>query len=146
MKYKTEYDLYQTCVKNHFISNTDNKWSLQHLHTLLEQLNPEETIHCAFVGLWKYQSVLHQYNNYMCAMTNQRFIMVQKALFHIKIKSIPKKDIHAITMNSSGVSGKGIRSGKIIGVITIESNKKKISLGVESSNVSTIYQELNQSL
>lgn len=79
-------------------------------------------------------------------MTNQRFIMVQKALFHIKIKSIPKKDIHAITMNSSGVSGKGIRSGKIIGVITIESNKKKISLGVESSNVSTIYQELNQSL
>lgn len=75
---KTAEEMAIFCKENNTGSGMGKKWTLKHFTVVENQLNDDEEVLFAFVGLYNYISLSKHQSNFAIAITNDRIIAGQK--------------------------------------------------------------------
>ncbi|MDD7592985.1 MAG: SHOCT domain-containing protein [Peptoniphilaceae bacterium] len=135
---KTAEEMYQYCKDNNLGTGTSKGWAIKHFQLLIDNLKPDETVYCVFIGLHNYKSMTKHDNNYAYAMTNKRLIMAQHKLLGANVQSVNIENINDITLSKTGIAGMGI------GTVCIDTFKETFNVGVNVSSAGNIYERAHE--
>lgn len=135
---RTAEEMYDYCKNNNLGIGNSKGWAIKHFQLLIDNLKPDETIHCVFIGLHNYKSFSKHDNNYAYAMTDKRIIMAQHKMFGANVQSVNIENINDITLSKTGIGGLGI------GTVCIDTFKETFNVGVNVSFASNIYDKAHE--
>ena len=135
---RTAEEMYDYCKNNNLGIGNSKGWAIKHFQLLIDNLKPDEVIHCVFIGLHNYKSLSKHDNNYAYAMTDKRIIMAQHKMFGANVQSVNIENINDITLSKTGIGGLGI------GTVCIDTFKETFNVGVNVSFASNIYDKAHE--
>ena len=90
--------------KSPLTGGQNRKWGEKHFGLIASELQPDEDVLMAFIGLHNYQSMTKHDSNYAYAVTNKRILMGQKKLVGQALQSVmldQVNDVPSSTCQSS---------------------------------------------
>ena len=133
---RTAEEMAMFCNENNTGSGMGKKWTLKHFSVVENQLNKDEEVLFAFVGLYNYISMTKHENNFAIAITNERIIAGQKKLMGENVKTITRRNLNDISKST----------GMVMGVLTVDTLKETFNIGTNKQEIDTIYDGLNKIL
>lgn len=133
---KTAEEMAIFCKENNTGSGMGKKWTLKHFTVVENQLNDDEEVLFAFVGLYNYISMSKHQNNFAIAITNDRIIAGQKKLMGENVNTISRRNLNDISKST----------GMMMGVLTVDTLKETFNIGTNKQEIDTIYEGLNRIL
>ena len=137
---KNAEQIYDYCKTNNLGTGMTKGWAIKHFQLLLDNLNSDEEIYCAFIGMHNYKSATKHDGNYAYAVTNKRIIMAQHKMFGANVQSVSINNINDITMTRSGVAGIGI------GTVCIDTFKEKFNVAINTNFAPNVYNKVHEAL
>ncbi len=134
----TAEEMYTYCKDNNLGTGVSKGWAIKHFQLLLDNLKPDEVIHCVFIGLHNYKSMTKHDNNFAYALTDSRIIMAQHKVFGANVQSVNIDNINDITLSKSGIGGIGL------GTVCIDTFKEKFNVGVNVTYAGNIYDRVHE--
>ena len=133
---RTAEEMTLFCKDNNTGSGMTQKWTLKHFTVAENQLNDDEKVLFAFVGLYNYVSATNHDSNFAIAVTNDRIIAGQKKLMGENVKTITRRNLNDISKTT----------GMIWGILTIDTIKEKLNIATNKSEIDAIYNGVNKIL
>ena len=130
---RTAEELYQYCVDNGFGEGQNRKWGEKHFGLIASELQPDEDVLMAFIGLHNYQSMTKHDNNYAYAVTNKRILMGQKKLVGQALQSVMLDQVNDVT-SSTGV---------LLGTLTINTVGTAFNVAINKQAVQKVADRLH---
>lgn len=133
---KTGEGLYDFCKRNGCGTGTSEKWAVYHFDIIAENLDADEHVLGAFMGLHDYKSMTKHDNNYAYAITNKRLLCAQKKAFGQTFKAVSLKNINDTAL----------KTGIGMCTVTIDARGEKIIIGTDKKTATTIANKLQELL
>ena len=133
---KTAEELYQYCVDNGFGEGQNRKWGLKHFGLIASELQPDEDVRMAFIGLHNFQGMTSHDSNYAYAVTNKRLIMAQKKLVGQELQTVMLPQITDVTTST----------GMLLGTVTINTMGTIFNVGINKQAVQAVSDRLHSLL
>lgn len=127
---RTAEEMVQYCDENNTGSGFNAKWRLKHFQIVENQLNNDEEVLVAFIGIRNYVSLTKHEGNWAYAVTNKRIIIGQKGLIGEKVDVISLRDLNDISF----------KKGVIYGVLTFDTIKEEFNVGLDKISATAIHE------
>lgn len=133
---RTAEEMAEFCLQNNTGSGTSRSWTLKHFATIEKQLQNDEEVLFAFVGLHNYQSLTVHNHNFAYALTNKRFIMGQKKMMGENIQIVLRKNLNDVTKST----------GMLTGILTFDTIKETFNVRSNKDEINSIYDAITEIL
>ena len=130
---KTAEELYQYCVDNGLGEGQNRKWGLKHFGLIAAELQPDEDVRMAFIGLHNFQSATSHDSNYAYAVTNKRILLGQKKLTGQDLATVMLPQITDVTTST----------GMLLGTVTINTMGTIFNVGINKQAVQKVSDKLH---
>lgn len=125
---RTATEMYDFCKENGYGKGFNEKNSLKHFEIIASNLQPDEDVLFAFIGLHNYVSATKHDNNFAYAVTGKRVLMAQKRVVGQAFQSVALDRINDITF----------QAGLVFGVITIDALTERFNVAVDKQQATNI--------
>ena len=132
---KTAEELYQYCEDNKLTDGQSRKWGLKHFGVVAAQLEPDEDVRMAFVGLHN-QDGMKNDGNFAYAVTNKRILLGQKKLMGQDLATVMLPQITDVTTST----------GMLLGTVTINTLGTIFNVGINKQAVQAVSDRLHSLL
>ncbi len=133
---RTAEEMANFCIENGTGSGMTKKWTTKHFGVVENQLNDNEEVLFAFVGLYNYISATNHQNNFAIAITNSRIIAGQKKMLGENVNTISRKHLNDISKST----------GFVMGILSVDTFKETFNIATNKKEINTIYEGINQIL
>lgn len=133
---RTAEEMVQYCDENNTGSGFNAKWRLKHFQIVENQLNDDEEVLVAFIGIKNYVSLTNHEENWAYAVTNKRIIIGQKGLIGEKVDVISLRDLNDISF----------RKGLVFGVLIIDTIKEEFNVGIRKDIATNVHELVTNAL
>ncbi len=133
---RTAEELYQYCVDNGYGQGQNKKWGQKHFALIADELQPDETVRMAFIGLHDYQSATKHDGNYAYALTDKRLILAQKKLVGQELQSVAISQISDVSTST----------GLLMGTLTVNTLGTIFNVGIDKKSVRNVGDRLHSLL
>lgn len=133
---KTAEELYQYCVDNGFGEGQNRKWGTKHFGVIASELQPDEDVRMAFIGLHDFQSATKHDGFYAFAVTNKRLLMAQKKMVGQSLQTVMLSQVNDVTT----------QTGMLLGTLTINTLGTIFSVGINKQAVQAVSDRLHSLL
>lgn len=131
----TGEELHQLCLKNGFGMGFNKSQASKHFDLAAKQLNPNEKVLLAFMGLHNLETVSKHEFNYAYVITDKRILMAQKKLVGENIKTVLWDNLNDITLSTSTMLAK----------LTFDTMKERFNVGsADKAAVKNVYAKVNE--
>ena len=133
---KLAEEMYQYCLERNYGEGVNKKWGVKHF-TLIEQaLGADEDVNMCFIGLHNYISGTKHDGNFAYAITNKRMLMAQQKMIGQVFQTVDIDNLNDVTM----------KTGMLMGVITIDTIKEKFNVAVNKITAQNINSAIHDAL
>ena len=129
---KTAEELYQYCVDNGFGEGQNRKWGLKHFGLIAAELQPDEDVRMAFIGLHN-QDGMKNDGNFAYAVTNKRILLGQKKLTGQDLATVMLPQITDVSTST----------GMLLGTVTIHFVGGIINIGMSKPTAQAVSDKLH---
>ena len=129
---KTAEELYQYCEDNKLTDGQSRKWGLKHFGVVAAQLEPDEDVRMAFVGLHN-QDGMKNDGNFAYAVTNKRILLGQKKLMGQDLATVMLPQITDVSTST----------GMLLGTVTIHFVGGIINIGMSKPTAQAVSDKLH---
>lgn len=136
----TAEDMYQYCIENKLGTGINKSWAVKHFQLIMDNLQPNEVVHCVFIGLHYPKNGKKHDGHYAYAMTDTRLLMAQHKMFGANIQSVSIENINDITLAKRGVGSIGIGLGRIV----IDTIREEIGIAVNITFADNVYERAHE--
>lgn len=133
---RTAEEMAKFCMDNNTGSGMTKKWNIKHFTVVENQLNKDEEVLFAFVGLYNYISATKHDSNYAIAITNKRIVAGQKKVFGENVNTISRNHLNDISKST----------GMIMGLLTVDTFKETFNIATNKNEINSIYEGINRIL
>lgn len=129
---RTAEELYQYCEDNKLTDGQSRKWGLKHFGVVAAQLEPDEDVRMAFVGLHN-QDGMKNDGNFAYAVTNKRILLGQKKLAGQDLATVMLPQITDVSTST----------GMLLGTVTIHFVGGIINIGMSKPTAQAVSDKLH---
>lgn len=117
---RTAEEMYYFSKNNGFGAGFNEKQGLKHFKVIENNLQPDEDVKFAFIGLHNYKSMTKHDGNFAYAVSNKRILMGQQKLIGVAFQSVSMDNINDITL----------QTGVLMGNVVIDTVKERFNVNV----------------
>lgn len=129
---RTAEELYQYCEDNKLTDGQSRKWGLKHFGVVAAQLEPDEDVRMAFIGLHN-QDGMKNDGNFAYAVTNKRILLGQKKLTGQDLATVMLPQITDVSTST----------GMLLGTVTIHFVGGIINIGMSKPTAQAVSDKLH---